>query len=685
MKRSLIIIGVLSLCHAACGGGGLFTVPATPALSGITSTGAKVLSLASNYPAGLMIPDIDGLRNTAFIVSIENPVGLLAVALDGETLALSSAFAGCILPPGTGVPTGGAAILDAHRALVLTSSHLILCDPTVNETTFTLALPQSVTLTEPAALSRPYDVDDDGTPETTLTTVPLTYPANLAVNATDVYISFSNYIVPTGNPVAAPGIVLPVKRTSDGNGLQVDGKNALRTTGFNPTGLLLTSEALLMVNSGVNTIYNAGTKALTESGIDIVSLSTKTREWIPLGKVALAFHNPALTPDARYLFLTSASYGELYSIDLWTRTVLYDHAAPVVITGSVAGADFLPAAAFDLLTGHLYVASFATSALYPVAIAGSTFTALPESAPAPYVLGYPAGVTPQNPSGSNTGIGDVAIRPGTGFTGPNLFALTASPGQLIGITTQDGVVESIVPPPPPPPPPPTATAPAGGSGGAPAYSYTPPADSGPVTSGAQPVHAMSGSTLPYADSVVAFFPGTNAGYGLGFFPANVIGPPNATSTSTSATPPPNDRENDILSLGCNGTIVLAMTDFWIADGDGADFIVFENVLPGWTEPGIVGVSNDGIAFVDFPCNTATPPYQGCAGRTPTWTAPDNAIDPTDPLIAGGDAFDLADVGLSLVRYVRIRDGLCKNLGGNTTGFDLDAISVVWGISPTGKE
>ena len=42
---------------------------------------------------------------------------------------------------------------------------------------------------------------------------------------------------------------------------------------------------------------------------------------------------------------------------------------------------------------------------------------------------------------------------------------------------------------------------------------------------------------------------------------------------------------------------------------------------------------------------------------------------------GGDAFDLADLELESVRYVRIRD-LSESGRGMAAGFDLDAVGVI---------
>ena len=60
------------------------------------------------------------------------------------------------------------------------------------------------------------------------------------------------------------------------------------------------------------------------------------------------------------------------------------------------------------------------------------------------------------------------------------------------------------------------------------------------------------------------------------------------------------------------------------------------------------------------------------------------VDPTDPLVAGGDAFDLAEIGVAEARFVRITDSGYNALGygGETGGFDLDAVGAAnWMATP----
>ena len=52
--------------------------------------------------------------------------------------------------------------------------------------------------------------------------------------------------------------------------------------------------------------------------------------------------------------------------------------------------------------------------------------------------------------------------------------------------------------------------------------------------------------------------------------------------------------------------------------------------------------------------------------------PDNDISPTDPEQAGGEGFDLADLGLAEAWFIRITDAGTNPYEGSSGGFDLDA-------------
>ena len=175
-------------------------------------------------------------------------------------------------------------------------------------------------------------------------------------------------------------------------------------------------------------------------------------------------------------------------------------------------------------------------------------------------------------------------------------------------------------------------------------------------------------TDPFADAVADFEPGPDAGFGSEGFPEIVLGPPEGAGAGGSL---------DVLSLGELGSITLEMTDLEIYDGPGPDLIVFENAFSGWSETGRVEVSQDGTEWFGWTCEAenADEGFPGCAGVNNVYATSAFEIDPTDPLVAGGDAFDLADIGVESARFIRITDSGYNALGygGETGGFDLDAV------------
>lgn len=200
--------------------------------------------------------------------------------------------------------------------------------------------------------------------------------------------------------------------------------------------------------------------------------------------------------------------------------------------------------------------------------------------------------------------------------------------------------------------------------------------------------AAAGAQDPFADAVVDFTGGGGGGYGSELLPDVVLGPPRGGGAIQGSL--------DVVSLGNNGVVTLRFDLPLICDGPGADFTVFENPFhantpegPVFEEYGIVSVSQDGTTFVDLPYDPVT--HGGLAGRAPVLTHPDNGIDPLDPAMSGGDTYDLADVGLAWVAYVRITDPgtAIPDPGdlippGDKGGFDLDAIAALHACDPAGN-
>ena len=181
---------------------------------------------------------------------------------------------------------------------------------------------------------------------------------------------------------------------------------------------------------------------------------------------------------------------------------------------------------------------------------------------------------------------------------------------------------------------------------------------------------------PFVDRVVSFEPGEGAGFGQDKLPDIVLGAPRGHGKLE-----PSDH---VLSLGKGGRITLEFVDNEVIDEEGPDFIIFENAFlkapgddpgNGFFELAKVEVSADGKDWKEFKFDTIS--RKGCAGHHPVLAnADENKIDPTDPEKAGGDAFDLKDVGLKMIRFVRITDLDNATGASGTTGFDLDAVTAI---------
>ena len=130
-------------------------------------------------------------------------------------------------------------------------------------------------------------------------------------------------------------------------------------------------------------------------------------------------------------------------------------------------------------------------------------------------------------------------------------------------------------------------------------------------------------------------------------------------------------------------LVIGFGDYAVTDGPGADLVVFENGFLAasgretsqyfFMDPITVEVSRDGASWRAMPFDYVNAdervyaPYpeawEGFAGTLPSLLNQEtNAVDPFGPM-AGGNAFDLADLGTSEaamqlrregIRYVRLR-------------------------------
>jgi hypothetical protein len=211
----------------------------------------------------------------------------------------------------------------------------------------------------------------------------------------------------------------------------------------------------------------------------------------------------------------------------------------------------------------------------------------------------------------------------------------------------------------------------------------------------------------FATSVVSFSQGAGTGT---FVPANALGGPQGGGLTSGSL--------HVCTLGYGGSLTLGF-DVTINDGPGADFSVFENPLTFsnqvFSEVAYVEVSTDGVSFARFPSRYVGPPtgvpgftapwgtYSGLTGCVPVRAnVLTNSIDPLDPVVSGGEAFDLAAlatdplvvsgaVDLAAIHFVRLADvqnGVGLDSSGNiiwdnagaSGSADIDAVAVLHAAS-----
>lgn len=199
----------------------------------------------------------------------------------------------------------------------------------------------------------------------------------------------------------------------------------------------------------------------------------------------------------------------------------------------------------------------------------------------------------------------------------------------------------------------------------------------------------------YASVVVDFQQGTGGGI---FVQDNILDGPQGGGLGAGSL--------DVLSLGAGGQVTVGF-EVTIVDAPGADFTVYENgfVAGGsgdvFAEVARVEVSTDGLVFARFPAHYVDPgaltnwgAYVGLVGGTPCLAnVLTNAIDPFDPVVSGGDAFDLAElagdpavlsgqVDLHAIHFVRLLDVAPGELDDDghviqdAGAADIDAVAVI---------
>lgn len=191
--------------------------------------------------------------------------------------------------------------------------------------------------------------------------------------------------------------------------------------------------------------------------------------------------------------------------------------------------------------------------------------------------------------------------------------------------------------------------------------------------------AVGDACSNFASEVVDVAYGPGQAFGRQQMPEIVLGPPEGAGCCQGSF--------DVLSLGNGGEITVGFGGNRVVDGPGVDFVVFENAFETgetvFAELATISVSTDGEHWSEFPCTATAAPFGSCAGHRPVYLNGDSATSADalgdgsiawEPSLAGGDGFDLADLGVTEAKYVRIVDRV--DIEGLNGVFDLDAVGIV---------
>jgi hypothetical protein len=195
---------------------------------------------------------------------------------------------------------------------------------------------------------------------------------------------------------------------------------------------------------------------------------------------------------------------------------------------------------------------------------------------------------------------------------------------------------------------------------------------------------VPGSDDGWAAQVLQVSCGEDATFGQGSMPGVVLGPSSGTGTGAQSL--------DVVSLGSGGTVTVGFApDHCVIDLAGDDLAVMENVFyvageedNRFVEAGRVEVSQDGNAFFAFPTSVDETRSLGDPSRYSGFAGVEPVLPGNLPGEVGGDRFDLADLDLDWIRYVRITDvngdpqdpGDIMSAGYGMNGFDLDAVGAI---------
>ena len=412
--------------------------------------------IGSQNPSSVSIPDLDGLRNMAFVLTSSPPLGVFVFELDHIVPPLPFEFYN--FNKGLqGVPDD-LVIIKEDLAFITTGNEfegVWAFNPNPSDQgsfqffSSYIYTGAELTLPREAEDSRGVLVDH----------VRPTLTSGVALSHGKVYISTSNFTQVGPNPACAPGTIQIIgldESTYPPQLTELGDHRLIITTDFNPGEITpLGDHILLVTNTGVLAIRDDAGVPLSEGSVDVIDTDLDCIvATYPLGFAAPSFKKIALTPDGTRGYLGSAAYNHVYELDLTGLEnylgICNDEDPPVLADKVLHGsrnpnppirATLDPEGSTNLVPQ--VVLDYGGTRAYATGYNSGTLAVLElETVP-----GFPSPRTPIEviqvtdpmPTQNEAGPGPLAVRPGIpgeSFQGPDLYVVTGLPiGELRGIYT----------------------------------------------------------------------------------------------------------------------------------------------------------------------------------------------------------------------------------------------------------
>ncbi|MDX1386321.1 MAG: hypothetical protein R3257_01940 [bacterium] len=384
-------------------------------------------ALGGDFPPNLVIPDIDGMRGTAFVISFF-PTAVIPIDLDTGAVSTKFQLFDASAIPEAAFPNS-LWIESPSRAYLLGFTHVVVFNPTTGTLLGTRSLTDPINLTQILPYSQPGDCDGNNIDESSVGPGPYSpsFPASVAVHSGRLFVTMSNACFdPSFESFYVQGILLVFDILDSAPYLTPASTPFLVLPGFNVTGLTATSDRLIATSTGDTSLQSGVAIPETDSFLtEIDPVDIKINRLLNLGLVAVNFQALAVNAPETLGFIGSSAFSEMYEIDLENFLALRGKDDPIVLFAG--DDDFISDQEIAYGDQVLFASSFNHSGVKGVDLTDPNRMVLPN------VLDFSFESNP-----GVTGAGPMALRPGQAgidYSGPDLWVLTASPGTLSNART----------------------------------------------------------------------------------------------------------------------------------------------------------------------------------------------------------------------------------------------------------